>query len=168
MLHAQMGDVRDGLADLAQVCWMMSLPERQDAYSGHPAGRGRAGMPADGGPGLVAVTFGDITTGTGPGASCVLPVSWEPAEAGSEGIAAADGSITVSGRAPAGSVALTLDGDCQTPPGGLTAAGYEQAGLAATEAARELIVGVARAVTLYADPEAGREALGPAWAWVSP
>ena len=56
ILETGMDAARDGLADLAGVNWMMSLPLRQAAY----AGRMPPGLCADGGAGLVAVVFGDL------------------------------------------------------------------------------------------------------------
>ena len=102
---------RDGLASLAGVSWMMSLPQRRAAYSGHPAGRGRPGMAADGGAGLVAVTFGIMTV---PAADhIVLPVGWEPVEPGDEFTVQLEGSVILAPAATQGYSALTLSGVCR-------------------------------------------------------
>ena len=55
MLNIGLDTARNGLAELADTGWMMSLP-RQDPRSGHPAGQGR---PAASG-GAIAVTFGKL------------------------------------------------------------------------------------------------------------
>jgi hypothetical protein len=73
MLSTGLDAARDGLASLADASWLMSLPLRQEAHHGHPAGRARPGLPAPGsGTGLVAVTFGALPTAPRPAGA--LPV----------------------------------------------------------------------------------------------
>lgn len=159
VLHAGMDAARDGLASLGGASWVMSLPLRQAAYRGHPAGRGRPGMAADGGAGLVAVTFGEITA---PAADhVVLPVGWEPVEPDDEFAVHLTGSIIVAPAIARGCSALTLSGDCQLPPGVMTADGCDQVRLELIEASREFITSVARDIT----PGAGSGSLGQSWAW---
>jgi hypothetical protein len=163
MLDTVMDAARDGLADLAGVNWMMSLPQRQAAYAGHPAGCGRPGLCADGGAGLVAVMFGDIAA---PAADrLVLPVFWEPVEPGDELTVALHGSITLAPAAEQRRSALTLTGVCQVPPCALTPDGREQVRLEFMEASREFITSVARDVTRFAGPGPEHSLLGPSWAW---
>jgi hypothetical protein len=162
MLGIGMNAAGDGLADLAGMNWMMSLPQRQAAYTGHPAGRRRSGLYADGGAGLVAVMFGDITA---PAADrLVLPVCWEPVEPGDEFTVQLHGSITLAPAVEHGHSALTLAGVCPVPPGALTPDGREQVRLEFMEASREFITSVARDVT-RAGAGPGHDLLGPSWAW---
>ena len=150
---------RDGLAGLAGVSWMMSLPQRRAAYTGHPAGRGRPGMAADGGAGLVAVTFGIMTA---PAADhIVLPVGWEPVEPGDEFTVQLEGSVILAPAATPGYSALTLSGVCRLPRASRTPDGCGQVRLELIEAAREFITGVARDITR----DAGSGCLGQSWAW---
>lgn len=158
-----MDAARHGLADLAGVNWMMSLPQRQAAYAGHPAGRGRPGLSADGGAGLVAVVFGNIAAPAPD--RIVLSVCWEPVEPGDEFTVQLHGSINLAPAAERGHCALTLTGICQVPPGALTADGREQVRLELMEASREFITSVARDVTRAAGPGPEHDLLGPSWAW---
>ena len=163
ILETGMDAARDGLADLAGVNWMMSLPLRQAAYAGHPAGRMPPGLCADGGAGLVAVVFGDVAA---PAADhVVLPVCWEPVEPSDEFTVQLHGSITLAPAAEQGHCALTLAGICQVPPGALTANVREQVRLEFMEASREFITSVARDVTRAAGPGPEHDLLGPSWAW---
>ena len=163
VLNTEMDAARDGLADLAGVSWMMSLPQRQAAYAAHPAGRGRPGLRADGGAGLVAVMFGDIAAPAPD--HIVLPVRWEPAEPGDEFTVQLHGTITLAPAAEPGHSALTLTGVCPVPPSALTPHGREQVRLEFTEAAREFITSVARDITRAAGPGPDPDLLGPSWAW---
>lgn len=159
VLHAGMDGLRDGLASLGGASWVMSLPLRQAAYRGHPAGRGRPGMAADGGAGLVAVNFGEVTA---PAADhVVLPVGWEPVEPDDEFTVQLSGSITLAPAAAPGCCALTLSGVCQAPPRGLTRDGCDQVRLELIEASREFITSVARDII----QDAGSGTLGQSWAW---
>ena len=159
ILETGMDAARDGLADLAGVNWMMSLPLRQAAY----AGRMPPGLCADGGAGLVAVVFGDVAA---PAADhVVLPVCWEPVEPGDEITVQLHGSITLAPAVEQGHCALTLAGICQVPPGALTANVREQVRLEFMEASREFITSVARDVTRAAGPGPEHDLLGPSWAW---
>jgi hypothetical protein len=163
VLNTRMDAVRDGLAALAGTSWMMSLPQLQAAYSGHPAGRGRPGLSADSGAGLVAVTFGDMAT---PAADrLVLPVRWEPVEPGDEVTVELNGSIALAPAADRGHSALTLAGFCQEPPGAPAPDVRAQPGPELMEASRDLIVNVARDVTHAAGLGPEHDPLGPAWAW---
>ena len=163
MLDTGMDAARDGLAGLAGVSWIMSLPQRQAAYSGHPAGRGRPGLYADGGAGLIVVMFGDIAA---PAADrLVLPVSWEPVEPGDEFTGQLRGSITLAPAVEQGHSALTLAGICQVPPDARTPDGRGQVRLEFMEASREFITSVARDVTRAAGAGPGHDLLGPSWAW---
>ena len=159
ILHMGTDAARDGLAGLAGASWVMSLPQRQAAYGGHPAGRGRPGMAAYGGAGMIAVTFGDMTA---PAADhVVLPVSWEPVEPDDEFTVLLNGSITLAPATAPGCSALTLSGTCQVPPDAPTLGSRDQVRLELAEAAREFIISVARDI----DPGAGSGSLGPSWAW---
>ena len=159
VLHAGMEATRDGLAGLAGASWVMSLPLRQAAYRGHPAGRGRPGMAADGAAGLVAVTFGEITA---PAADhIVLPVGWEPVEPDDEFTVQLSGSITLAPATAQGCCALTLSGVYQAPPRALTRDGRDQVRLELIEASREFITSVARDII----KDAGSGSLGQSWAW---
>jgi hypothetical protein len=150
---------RDGLASLAGASWMMSLPRRPAAYRGHPAGRGRPGMAADGGAALVAVTFEEVSA---PAADhIVLPVAWEPVEPDDGLTVRLSGSITLAPAAAQGCCALTLSGICQAPPGALTQDGGDQVRLELIEASREFITSVARDII----QDAGSGSLGQSWAW---
>jgi hypothetical protein len=159
ILYTGMDVARDRLAGLAGASWMMSLPQRRAAYSGHPAGRGRPGMAPDGGAGLIAVTFGGMTV---PAADhVVLPVGWEPVEPGDEFTVQLAGNIVLAPAAAPGRTALTLSGACQVPPGALTPGGCDQVRLELIEASREFITSVARDIS----PDAGSGSLGQSWAW---
>jgi hypothetical protein len=159
VLNMGMDAARDGLADLAGASWMISLPQRQAAWSGHPAGRGRPGVPADGGAGLIVVTFGNMTA---PAADrIVLPVGWEPVEPDDEFAVQLDGTITLAPAAAQGCSALTLSGACQVRLAALTGNGCHQVRLEITEAAREFITSVARDIA----PDAGAGSLGQSWSW---
>ena len=163
ILDTGMDAVRDGLAGLVRASWMMSLPLRQAAYCGHPAGRGRPGLAADGGAGLVAVTFGDML---GPAPDrMVLPVRWEPVEPGDELTVEWHGSITLAPAATRERSALTLAGFCQAPSGALIPDGRQQVRLELMEASREFITTVARDVTRAGGLCPERDLLGPVWAW---
>jgi hypothetical protein len=159
ILHTGMDAACVGLASLAGASWMMSLPQRQAAWNGHPAGRGRPGMAADGGAGLIAVTFGEITA---PAADhVVLPVEWEPVEPDNEFTLQLTGTIVLAPGTAQGCSALTLSGACQMPPAALTPDGGDQVRLELIEVAREFITSVARDIT----PGAGSRSLGQSWAW---
>jgi hypothetical protein len=163
ILDTGMDAARDGLVGLAGISWMMSLPQRQAAYAGPPAGRGQPGLCADGGAGLIAVTFGDLEAPAPD--HVVLPVCWEPAEPGDEFTVRLHGSIILAPAAEHGRSALTLTGVCPVPPGALTPDGREQVRLEFMEASREFITGVARDVARAAGPGPGEDLLGPSWAW---
>ena len=159
ILRTEIDAARDGLAGLAGVSWMMILPRRRAAYSGHPAGRGRPGIVADGGAGLIAVTFGVMTA---PAADhIVLPVGWEPVEADDKFTVQLKGSVILAPAVAPGHSALTLTGVCQVPEAALTAGGRDQVRLELAETAREFITGVARDIT----GDAGTGCLGQSWAW---
>ncbi len=162
-LDTGMDTVRDKLADLAGVDWMMSLPQRRAAYAAHPAGHGRPGLYADGGAGLVAVAFGDLEV---PAADhVVVPVRWEPVEPGDEFTVRLDGSLTLAPAAEPGRSALTLAGICQVFPSALTARGHEQVRLEFMEASLEFVTSVARDLVGAAGPGPEHDGLGPSWAW---
>ena len=165
MLHTEMDATRDELADLAGASWMMSLPQRQAAYSGHPAGHAWPGLPADGGPGLVAVTFGNMAASTA--ARVLLPVSWESVAPGDAFTVLLDGDITLAPAIAQGRSSLTLAGVYRMPPITLTADDCEQARLQAIEASRDFITSVARTVTRSLDPGPEQEPLGSAWSWLT-
>lgn len=165
MLNTGMDAARDRLAGLAGASWMISLPHRRAASGGHPAGRARPGLPADGGPGLVAVTFGNMAV---PAAARVLlPVRWESVEPGDQFTVLLDGDITLAPATAQGRSSLTLAGVCRMPPGALTAGDRERARLQATEASREFITSVARTVISFPGPAPEQEPLGPAWSWLT-
>jgi hypothetical protein len=159
ILRTEIDAAREGLAALAGASWMMSLPQRRAAYSGHPAGRGRPGILADGGAGLIAVTFG-IMTAPAPD-HVVLPVGWEPVEPDDKFTVQLKGSVILAPAAEPGHCALTLTGVCEVPRAALTVNGCDQVRLELTEAAREFITGVARDIT----GDAGSGSLGQSWAW---
>ena len=162
-LNAGLDAARDGLAGLAGASWLMSLPQGRAAYNGHPAGRGRPGLSADGGTRLVAVTFGSVTT---PAADqIILQFRWEPVEPGGELTVQLSGSITLARAVARGHSALTMAGICQIPSGALAPDDFEQVRLELMDASREFITSVARDVNHAAGsgPEPGP--LGPAWAW---
>jgi len=159
ILYLGMDAARDGLAGLAGAGWVMSLPLRRAAYRGHPAGRGRPGMPADGGAVLIAVTFGEMTA---PAADhIVLPVGWEPVEPDDESTVRLNGTITLAPATAQGCSALTLSGACQVPPGLLTPEDGDQVRLELIEAAREFITSVASGII----SGAGSGSVGQSWAW---
>jgi hypothetical protein len=159
ILHVGIDAARDGLASLAGASWIMSLPLRQAAYGGHPAGRGLPGHPADGGAALIAVTFGEMTA---PAADhVILPVRWEPVEPDDQFTVQLEGSVILAPATAQGYSALTLSGGCQVPPGVLTAGGRDQVRLELIEAEREFIASVARDIT----PNAGNGSLGECWGW---
>jgi hypothetical protein len=163
VLDARMDAARGGLAGLAEACWIMSLPKRNAAYGGHPAGRGRPGRSADGRGRLVAVTFGSIAT---PAVNRVtLPFRWEPVASGVDVIGALNGSITLAPAVARRYSALTLAGNCQIPPGALTADGREQARLELMEASREFITSVGCGVARAAGAGPGPRQPCSAWAW---
>jgi hypothetical protein len=163
MLDTGMNAVRDRLADLAGASWMMSMPQLQAAYTGHPAGRGRPGFSADDGTGLVAVTFGSLAA---PATDhVVLPVCWEPVEPGDKCTVQLSGSITL---APAGSrerSALTMSGTYQTAAAALSTECCEQLRPQLIEASREFITSVARDVIRATGRDPEHDLLGPVWAW---
>jgi hypothetical protein len=174
VLNTGIDAARDGLAELADRCWMMNLPRRQAAYrghsaghpSGHAAGTARPGLPGSGGePGLVAVTFGRLAASTGSGA--VLPVQWESVEPGDEFTVLLDGDITLAPDAEQGSSTLSMAGFCRLPEGILTANGYEQARAQVIEAARAFISGVAATAAGSADPGREQEPPDGASAWLT-
>lgn len=156
MLETGMQAARDGLADLAGSTWIMSLPQRQAAYHGHPAGRGRPGLPADEGTGLVAVTFGNRAV---LAQECViLSVRWEPMEPGDEFTVLLDGSVTLAPAAAPEQSVMTLTGTCETRAGAMTPDACEQLSRELSEASREFITNVADDVTHAAGsgPERGQ------------
>ena len=159
ILPVGLAAARDGLASLAGASWIMSLPLRQAAYGGHPAGRGLPGHPADGAATLIAVTFGEMTA---PAADhVVLPVRWEPVEPDDQFTVQLAGSVILAPATVPGCSALTLSGGCQITPGVPTTDGRDQVRLELIEAAREFIASVARDIT----PGAGDDSLGPCWGW---
>jgi hypothetical protein len=162
-LNAGLDAARDGLTGLTGASWMMSLPQRRAAYHGHPAGRGRPGAPADGGAGLVAVTFGSVTA---PAADrVILPFQWEPVEPGDELAFQLSGSITLARAVACGHSALTVAGTCQIASGALAPDDFEHVRLKLMEASREFITTLARAVNRAAGSGSEPGSLGPAWAW---
>jgi hypothetical protein len=163
VLNAGLDAARDGLTGLTGASWMMSLPQRRAEYHGHPAGRGRPGGSADGGAGLVAVTFGSVTTGAA--GQLILPFRWEPVEPGDELTFQLSGSITLARAVACEHSALTVAGTCQVSSGTLAPDDFEQVRLGLMEASREFITTVARDVNRAAGsgPEPGP--LGPVWAW---
>jgi hypothetical protein len=168
MLNIGLNTARDGLAELGDTGWMMSLP-RQDPCSGrpgeHPAGRGLPGRSAVGrGAGTIVVTFGKLTVPAGAGA--LLPVRWESAEHGDEFAVLLDADIILSTAADQACI-LTLAGVCRLPPGTLIADGYELARAQVTEAAREFITSVADAVTCCGAQGQEPPTRGEARSWVT-
>ena len=165
---------RDGLAELADTSWMMSLP-RQDPRSGqpggHPTGRGRPSRPsrpsraaAGGGAGTIAVTFGKLAVLAEAGA--LLPVRWESAEPGDEFAVLLDADI-ILGTAGQGCSTLTLTGAGRLPPDTLIADGYELAREQVTEAAREFITSVADVATCSGAQGQEPRTRGEARSWVT-
>ena len=159
LLSAELDTVREGLAGLSDTCWLMSLPLRQDAHHGHPAGSARPGLPASGSePRLVAVTFG--TRPAGPGSCGALAVHWEPVEARDALGVLLAGNITPAAAERGGS-SLTLGGFCRLLPAADSS--REQARLdAVKEAARSFITSVAMAIVPASEPSPGT-----AWAWLT-
>ncbi len=137
ILNTGMDAARDKLAGLAGGSWMMSLPQRRAAYASHPAGRGKPGLRADGGAGLVAVMFGDLATPAPD--RVVLRVTWEPVEPGDEFTVQLDGSITLAPAMEHGHSALTLTGACPMPAGALTAGARQRVTAELMDASREFI-----------------------------
>jgi hypothetical protein len=163
IMNAGMDAARDGLAALAGTSWLMCVPRLRAGYSGHPAGQGRPGPPADSGARLVAVTFGDMAT---PAADrVVLPVRWEPVEPGDKLAVELNGSITLAPAADLARSALTLAGFSQEAPGALALDVRAQPRPQLMEASRELLVSVARDVTRAAGLDPEHDPLGPTWAW---
>ena len=174
VLNTGIDAARDGLAELADRCWMMDLPQRRAAYrghsaghpTGHPAGTARPGLPGSGGgPGLVAVTFGRPAASAGSGS--VLPVRWESVEPGDEFTVLLDGDITLAPAAEQGDSTLSMAGSCRLPEGSLTADGYEQTRSQVIEAARAFISDVAATAARSADPGREQELSGGASAWLT-
>ena len=163
VLDTGMDAARDGLAGLAGASWIMSLPQRRAAHTGHPAGRGRPGPSADSGAGLVAVTFGTVAAPAPD--RIVLPVYWEPVEPDDELTVQLVGTIILAPATTPGRIALTMSGACQPPPGAWPPDRREQARLEILEASREFITSVARDVTRAAGPGLDQDHLGPSWAW---
>lgn len=163
VLNEGLDAARDGLTSLTGASWMMSLPRRRAGHTGHPAGRGRPGVPADGEARLVAVTFGSVTTSATD--RMILPFQWEPVEPGDELTFQLSGSITLARAVARGHSALTVAGICQIPSGALAPDDFEQVRLRLMEATREFSTALARAVNGAAGsgPEPGLP--GPAWAW---
>ena len=169
MLNIGLNAARDGLAELADTSWMISLPQ-QDPHSEqpgrHPPGRGRPSRPAaHGGAWTVAVTFRKLTVPAESGA--LLTVRWESAEPGDEFTVLLDADITLAPAAGQACSMLTLAGVCRLPPGTLLADGYEPARAQVTEAAREFITDVADTVTHSAIHGQEPSTPGQAWAWVT-
>lgn len=163
ILDTGMDAVRDKLAGLAGASWMMSLPQRRAAYAQHPAGKGRPGLRADGGAGLVAVMFGGMATPAPD--RVVLHVTWEPLEPGDEFSVQLDGNIILAPATEHGHSALTLAGACPTPPGALTAGARQQVRAELMQASREFITSVARDIIHTAGPGQDQDLTGPSWAW---
>lgn len=155
LLETGMQAASDGLADLAGATWMMSLPQRQAAYRGHPAGRGRPGLSADDGTALVAVTFGNRAILASD--RVILSVRWEPVEPGDECTVLLDGSVTLAPAAAREQSVLTLAGTFEMPTGALTPDACEQLRRELSEASWEFITSVADDVTSAAasGPEGG-------------
>jgi hypothetical protein len=162
VLDSGMDAARDGLATLAGASWIMSLPHRKAAYTGHPAGRGRP-SPSAGGAWLVAVTFG-TTAAPGPDRT-VLPVYWEPVDPADELIAELVGTIVLSRAATPGQSALTMTGACQPPPGACPPDRRERIRAELREACREFLTSVACDITRAPGPGSGQDPPGPTWAW---
>ena len=163
VLDVRLDAARDGLAGLAGVNWMMSLPWRRAAYHGHPAGRARRGPSDDRAARPVAVTFGSVTA---PAADqIILPFRWEPAEPGGGLTVQVSGSITLARAVACGHSALTLAGICQIPSGALAPDDFEEIRLELMEASREFITTVARDVSRAAGSGSESGPVGPAWAW---
>jgi len=163
VLDVRLDAARDGLAGLAGVNWMMSLPWRRAAYHGHPAGRARRGPSDDRAARPVAVTFGSVTA---PAADqIILPFRWEPAEPGGGLTVQVSGSITLARAVACGHSALTLAGICQIPSGALAPDDFEEIRLELMEASREFITTVARDVSRAAGSGSEPGPVGPAWAW---
>jgi hypothetical protein len=173
MLNTGIDATRDELASLAGSGWMINLPQRQEAYrgraaghpSGHPAGRARPGLARDGGPGPVAVTFGQPAASAGSGT--VLPVQWESVEPGDEFTVLLDGDITLAAADGQANSILTLAGFCRLPDRTLTADGYQQARAQVIEAARAFITSLAATVTRSAGPGGEEQQPGTAWSWLT-
>ena len=163
ILNTGMDAARDNLAGLAGASWMMSLPQRRAAYAQHPAGRGKPGLRAEGGSGLVAVMFGDMATPAPD--RVVLPVTWEPVEPGGEFTVQLDGNITLAPATEQGHSALTLTGACPMPPGALTAGARQHVRAELMDASREFITSVARDIIHTAGPGPEQDLTGPSWAW---
>jgi hypothetical protein len=163
ILDTGMDAARNGLAGLAGAGWIMSLPQRQATYTGHPAGRGRPCRPADGGAGLVAVTFGSAAAQAPD--RVVLPVYWEPVEPDDEFTGQLVGTIILAPAATSGHCALTLTGACQPPPDAWPADRRERTRVELLEACREFITSVARDVTGAAGPGPDQGPPGPVWVW---
>jgi hypothetical protein len=162
IMNAGIDAARDGLAALAGTSWLMSVPHLRAAYSGHPAGRGRPGLPV-GGAGLVAVTLGDMAVLAAD--RMVAPVRWEPVEPG-EGLAVElSGRITLAPAADLARSTLTLAGFCQEAPGAMARDVRARPRPEFTQASRELIISIARDVTRAAGPSPEHDPPGPAWAW---
>ena len=145
MLQTGMAAARDGMAGLAGATWMITLPQRQRAYRGHPAGRSRPGLPRGDRTGLIAVTFGNRAI-LAPD-HVTLSVRWEPVEPGDELTVLLDGTVTLAPGATRGQCELTLAGTCEVPVEALTPDACEQLGRELSEACREFIANVADDVT---------------------
>ena len=163
VLNVRLDAARDGLAGLAGASWMMSLPRRRAAHNGHPAGRGRPGLSADGGTRLVAVTFGSVTASAAD--QIILPFRWEPAEPGGGLTVQLSGSLTLARAVACGHSSLSLAAICQIPSGALAPDDFEQIRLELMEASREFITTVARDVSRAAGSGSEPGPVGPAWAW---
>jgi hypothetical protein len=163
VLATGMDAARDRLAGLAGTCWMMSLPQRRAAYARHPAGRGLPGPRADGGAGVVAVIFGDMSAPSPD--NLILSIAWEPVEPGDEFTVQLHGKLTLTPAAQHGQSSLILAGFCGLPPAALTADGREQVRLEFMEASREFIASVARDVVGTADPGVEHDFSAMSWAW---
>jgi len=163
VLDTGMDAARNGLGGLAGASWVMRLPQRQAACTGHPAGRGRPGVPASSGAGLVAVTFGSMAAPAPDRA--VLPVYWEPVEPDDEFTVQLVGTIILAPATTSGSSALTLTGACQPPPDAWPPDRRERARAELHEACREFITSVARDVTRAAGLGLDQDPPGPTWEW---
>ncbi len=163
MLDTGMNAVRDRLADLAGASWMMSMPQLQTAYTGHPAGRGRPGFSADDGTGLVAVTFGSLAA---PATDrVVLPVRWEPVEPGDTFTVQLSGSITLAPAGGGARSARTMSGTYQMAAAPRSADCCEQLRPQLIEAAREFITSVATDIIRATGRDPEHDLVGPVWAW---
>ena len=162
ILNTRTDAARDKLHGLTGATWIMPLPQRRAAYAQHPAGKGRPGLRADGGAGLVAVMFGAVAASAPD--RIVLPVSWEPVEPGDDFTVQLDGNITLAPATEDGHSALTLAGACPMSRAPSVRV-REQVRLELMEASREFIASVAREIVEAVAPGQEQDLTGPSWAW---